>query len=61
MNMQKTTRRWNSLTVLFVVISILAATVFVLGIGALVFPDAGIPFIWMGFPIGPQPAPIPIQ
>ncbi len=45
--------------VLLIVVSILALTVLVSGVMALVFPDSGFPFLWVAFPIGPQPAPIP--
>ncbi|HED12956.1 MAG TPA: hypothetical protein ENI62_04765 [Gammaproteobacteria bacterium] len=61
MSSPKGTRSWNSFMVLFVVISVLAGAVLIMGIGALVFPDAGIPFVWVAFPVGPQPAPIPMQ
>lgn len=52
-------RARNWLLALFVVLAVLAVTVLVCGVLSLIFPDAGIPFIWMAFPIGPQPAPIP--
>jgi len=59
--MSRKLKNWNRFTVLFAVIALLATTVLVLGIGSLIFPDAGIPFVWMAFPIGPQPVPLPIQ
>jgi len=52
-------KKWNPYTVLFVVVAVLALVVLVTGIASLIFPDAGIPFLWIAFPIGPQPAPIP--
>jgi len=61
MSSPKGMKSWNSFTVLFVVVAFLAATVLVMGIASMVFPDAGIPLIWVAFPIGPQPVPIPMQ
>jgi len=49
----------NWFVVLFVVLATLATIVLGCDILSLVFPDSGIPFIWMAFPLGPQPAPIP--
>jgi len=52
-------KRRNPFTILFVVLAVLATVVLVSGVLSLVFPDSGIPFLWVTFPIGPQPVPIP--
>jgi len=52
-------RARNRFVALFVVLAVLATIVLVCGVLSLIYPDAGIPFFWMVFPIGPQPAPIP--
>jgi len=54
-------RARNRFVALFVVLAVFATVVLVCGVLSLVFPDSGIPFIWMAFPIGPQPAPIPVN
>lgn len=61
MSLSRGVKSWNWFTVLFAVIAVLSSTVLVLGITSLVFPDAGIPLVWVAFPIGPQPVPIPMQ
>jgi len=52
-------KRRNPFVALFVILAVLAAIVLVSGVLSLVFPESGIPFLWVTFPIGPQPAPIP--
>ena len=52
-------RARNRFIALFVVLAVLAVVVLVCGVLSIIYPDAGIPFFWMAFPIGPQPAPIP--
>jgi len=54
-------RARNWLVALFAVLAIFAAIVLGCGLLSLIFPDSGIPFIWMAFPLGPQPAPIPVS
>lgn len=51
-------RARNRFVALFVVVSILALCVLVSGIMQIVYPDSGIPFFWMAFPVGPQGPPI---
>jgi len=55
----KERRARNRFVALFVVLATFAAIVLGCGVLSLIFPDSGIPFIWVAFPIGPQPAPIP--
>jgi len=55
----KERRARNRFVALFAILAVLAAVVLVCGVLSLVYPDLGIPFIWVAFPIGPQPAPIP--
>jgi len=55
----KERRSRNWLVALFVFLLVFAAVVLVCGVLSRVYPDSGIPFIWMAFPVGPQPAPIP--
>jgi len=57
----KERRARNWLVALFAVLAISASIVLVCGLLSLIFPDSGIPFIWMAFPLGPQPAPIPVS
>jgi len=52
-------RARNRFVALFVVLAVIAAVVLVCGVLSFIYPDAGIPFIWVTFPVGPQPAPIP--
>ncbi len=52
-------RSRNGLLALFIFLIVFATIVLLCGVLSLVFPDAGIPFIWMAFPIGPQPVPLP--
>jgi len=52
-------RSRNGLLALFIFLIVFATIVLACGVLSLVFPDAGIPFIWMAFPIGPQPVPLP--
>ncbi len=51
-------RARNRFVALFVVVSILALLVLVSGIMSMVYPDSGIPFFWMAFPVGPQGPPM---
>jgi len=53
--------RWrrNWFATLFVVLTVLAVVVVVCGVLSKFYPDSGIPLIWVAFPVGPQPAPIP--
>jgi len=44
---------------LFIFLIVFATVVLLCGVLSLVFPDSGIPFLWMAFPIGPQPVPLP--
>jgi len=55
----KERRSRNWLVALFVFLLVFAAVVLVCGVLSRIYPDSGIPFIWMAFPVGPQPAPIP--
>jgi hypothetical protein len=50
---------WNLVKIVFIVVSALAAVYFVTSVLALIFPGHGIPFLWMAFPLGPQPPPLP--
>ena len=50
--------KFNSMTAVFVIVSVLAATVFFSGLISIIFPESGIPFLWVVFPVGPQAAPI---
>ncbi|MDT8376521.1 MAG: hypothetical protein RQ867_07245 [Mariprofundaceae bacterium] len=52
-------RARNRLIALFVGVSVLALVVLVTGMLAMIYPDSGIPFFWVAFPVGPQGAPIP--
>jgi hypothetical protein len=52
-------RARNRFVLLFVVLAVFATVVLVCGVLSIIYPDSGIPFIWMAFPVGPQPAPIP--
>ncbi len=54
---ERNARNWFA--VLFVFLSVSAAVVLVCGLLSLIYPNAGIPFIWVAFPVGPIPAPIP--
>jgi len=58
---RKERRSRNWMVALFVFLLVSAIFVLACGILSRVFPDSGIPFIWIAFPIGPQPAPIPLQ
>jgi len=55
----KERRARNWLVVLFVALAVFAAVVLVCGVLSRIYPDSGIPFIWIAFPVGPQAAPIP--
>lgn len=44
----------NPVKIVFIVVSVLAALYFVTGVMSLVFPEWGIPFIYMAFPVGPS-------
>jgi len=55
----KERRSRNWLVALFIFLLVFAAVVLVCGVLSRIYPDSGIPFIWMAFPVGPQPAPIP--
>ena len=48
----------NPAKIIFIIVSILAGLYFVTGVTALVFPDLGVPFVWMAFPVGPWGPPI---
>jgi cytochrome b561 len=52
--------RWarNGFVALFVGLIVTALVVLTCGILSIVYPDAGIPFFWMAFPVGPQPVPM---
>jgi len=56
----KERRSRNWLVALFVFLAVFAAVVLVCGVLARIFPDSGIPFIFMAFQVGPQAPPIPI-
>lgn len=51
----------NPWKAVFIGVAGLAFLYFVTGITALLFPDLGIPFVMMSFPLGPQPPPVPVQ
>ncbi|GMQ99369.1 MAG: hypothetical protein BMS9Abin18_0186 [Zetaproteobacteria bacterium] len=55
----KERRSRNWLVALFVALAVFATVVLVCGVLSRIYPDSGIPFIWIAFPVGPQPAPIP--
>lgn len=48
----------NLVKLVFIVVCILAGLYFVVSLLALIFPEWGIPFVWVAFPIGPQPPPV---
>jgi len=52
-------RARNRLAALFVALAAVALVILVCGVLSMIYPDAGIPFFWMAFPVGPQPPPIP--
>jgi len=52
-------RARNRFIALFVVLAVFALVVLVSSVLSLIYPDSGIPFIWMAFQMGPQPPPIP--
>jgi len=54
---ERRSRNW--LLALFIFLIVFATVVLLCGVLSLVFPDSGIPFLWMAFPIGPQPVPLP--
>jgi len=54
---ERRSRNW--FVALFVFLAVFAAVVLVCGVLSRVYPDSGIPFIFMAFQIGPQPVPIP--
>jgi len=54
---ERRSRNW--LAALFVFLVFFASVVLLCGVLSLVFPESGIPFLWMAFPIGPQPVPLP--
>jgi len=56
----KERRSRNWLVALFIFLAISAAVVLVCGVLARIYPDSGIPFIFMAFQVGPQPFPVPI-
>ena len=49
----------NAVSVVVVSVCVLAAVVFFSGLISIIFPESGVPFLWMVFPVGPQAAPIP--
>ncbi len=51
-------RARNRFVALFVVVSAMALLVLVSGIVQIIYPDLGIPFIWVAFPVGPQGPPM---
>jgi len=55
----KERRSRNWFVALFVFLAVSATVVLVCGILSRIYPDSGIPFIFMAFQIGPQPVPIP--
>lgn len=55
----KERRSRNWLVALFVALVFFATVVLVCGVLSRIYPDSGIPFIWIAFPVGPQAAPIP--
>jgi len=55
----KERRSRNWFVALFVFLAVAATVVLVCGILSRIYPDSGIPFIFMAFQIGPQPIPIP--
>jgi hypothetical protein len=50
--------RFNSMTLIFVVVTVVVTVHFVVSMAALIFPDLGLPFMWTAFPIAPQGPPI---
>jgi len=54
----KERKKWNPLTLLFIFICVTAFVMLVTDLAALIFPGLGIPFLWIAFPIGPQPPPV---
>jgi len=55
----KERRSRNWLVALFVVLAVFASVVLVCGVLSRIYPDSGIPFIFMAFQVGPQPIPLP--
>jgi len=55
----KERRARNWLVALFVFLAVSATVVLACGVLSRIYPDSGIPFIFMAFQIGPQPVPIP--
>jgi hypothetical protein len=55
----KERRSRNWLVAMFVFLAVSATVVLVCGVLSRIYPDSGIPLIWMAFPVGPQAAPIP--
>jgi len=54
---ERRSRNW--FVALFVFLAVFATVVLVCGVLSRIYPDSGIPFIFMAFQIGPQPFPIP--
>ena len=55
---QEKRKEFNPMTVVFVIVSLLAATVFFSGLISIIFPESGVPFLWVVFPVGPQAVPV---
>jgi hypothetical protein len=53
-----TWRERNMLRVFIISVFVLAGLYFVVGVMSLIFPELGIPMMWMAFPIGPAGPPI---
>jgi len=54
---ERRSRNW--FVALFVFLAVSAAVVLICGVLSRIYPDSGIPFIFMAFQVGPQPIPIP--
>lgn len=54
----ETWRERNMLRIVIIGVFILAGLYFVAGVMALVFPELGIPMMWVAFPVGPAGPPI---
>lgn len=54
----ETWRERNMLRVFIISVFVLAGLYFVVGVMSLIFPELGIPMMWMAFPIGPAGPPI---
>jgi nitrate reductase NapE component len=55
----KERRARNWLVFLFVSLAVFASVILVCSVLSRIFPDSGIPFLFIAFQIGPQPIPLP--